>query len=320
MHRGWIIYIKNDIIKETMERGLRPMNLNQLKYFDRLSYTLHYQHAAEQLGISQPALSRSISALEEELGAPLFDRTKRTVTLSECGQEFARHIRTAMREIETAEAAVREMADPQKQVIRLSSTFGLSATIIPPLVRDYTNRDMEKHIAFQLRQDSTPGILENLRSGVSELGFSSFMADQPDIAFEPVYRWQMCLVAPKTHKLARRKSVSLAEAAEHPMIFSVDKTYYMENLFRKHDLYPKVTMRLEEDHAIAAMVGNGFGLALLPYNDALRFYGVELVPVEEKDAQRTYYLTHLLTRPLSGQAKAFRQYVLEQDLQKYSQK
>lgn len=91
------------------------MNLNQLKYFDRLSYTLHYQHAAEQLGISQPALSRSISALEEELGAPLFDRTKRTVTLSECGQEFARHIRTAMREIETAEAAVHEMADPKNR-------------------------------------------------------------------------------------------------------------------------------------------------------------------------------------------------------------
>ena len=76
MHHRWNIYIKNDIIKETMERGLRPMNLNQLKYFDRLSYTLHYQHAAEQLGISQPALSRSIShhgaiafRLEKELDA-----------------------------------------------------------------------------------------------------------------------------------------------------------------------------------------------------------------------------------------------------------
>lgn len=318
MHCGWIIYIKSDIMLLISIKGYLIMNLNQLKYFDLLSYTLHYQHTAEQLGISQPALSRSISALEEELGAPLFDRTNRTVTLSEYGQEFARHIRTAMREIETAEATVREMADPQKQVIRLSSTFGLSAMIIPPLVRDYTDQNKEKHITFQLRQDSTPGIIENLRSGVSELGFSSYLADQPDIAFEPVYRWRVCLVAPKGHKLAVRDSVSLAEAAEYPMIFSVDKTYYMEDLFRKRGLHPQVTMRLEEDHAIAAMVGNGFGLAVLPYNEALRYYGVELVPISDQGVCRTYYLAHALTHPLSGQAKSFREFVLRQDLQKYN--
>ena len=293
------------------------MNLNQLKYFSILSYTLHYQRAAEQLGISQPALSRSISALEEELGAPLFDRTQRNVTLSEYGQEFARHIRPAMLQIEQAETAVREMADPQNQVIRLSSTFGLSARIIPPLVRAYADLNADRHISFQLRQDSTPGIVENLRSGASELGFSSFLEDQPDIAFEPVYRWQVCLIVPKGHMLAARQFVSLAEAAAYPMIFSVDKTYYVENLFQKKGLRPQVTMRLEEDHAIAAMVGKGFGLAVLPRNDALRFYGVELVPLAEEDAFRTYYLAHLLTRPLSGQAKAFRKFVLEKDLTQY---
>lgn len=77
------------------------MNLHQLQYFDCLSQTLHYQRAAEQLGISQPALSRSISALEAELGVPLFERRGRGVELSRYGAAFASHISLAMQEINT---------------------------------------------------------------------------------------------------------------------------------------------------------------------------------------------------------------------------
>ena len=74
------------------------MNLHQLQYFDCLSQTLHYQRAAEQLGISQPALSRSISTLEAELGVPLFERRGRGVELSRYGAAFASHISLAMQE------------------------------------------------------------------------------------------------------------------------------------------------------------------------------------------------------------------------------
>lgn len=293
------------------------MNLNQLRYFNLLSCTLHYQRTAEQLGISQPALSRSIHALEEELGTQLFDRSRRTVVLSECGQEFARHIRTAMREIELGTEAVHEYANPQQRPICISATFGLSTTLIPPLARDYRAQCTAYPASFQLRQDSSPGILENLRSGISELGFTSYLNDQPDIEFEPVLLWDVCLVVPREHALAARGQISLAEAANYPMIFSVDKTYYLENLFSSRGLKPTVTMRLEEDTATASMVANGFGFSILPQNDRLKAYGVEQVPFSDSGTYRTYYMAHMRTHPLSRQAKDFRRFVLCRDLRGY---
>ena len=75
------------------------MTLRQLQHFENLARTQHYQRSAELLGISQPALSRSISSLELELGAPLFEKQGRNVVLNRFGRVFAEHIFTAIHEL-----------------------------------------------------------------------------------------------------------------------------------------------------------------------------------------------------------------------------
>ena len=76
------------------------MDTRQLRHFRAVAETLHFGRAAEQLGMTQPPLSQSIIALERELGAPLFVRTKRQVALTPFGEQWLAHVKTALEELE----------------------------------------------------------------------------------------------------------------------------------------------------------------------------------------------------------------------------
>ena len=187
------------------------MTLHQLRHFESLAHTQHYQRSAELLGVSQPALSRSISALELELGAPLFERQGRNVVLSRFGRVFAEHIFAAMDEINTGFAHVRDLTDPKKCVLDISLNYIAANLYLPQLLRGYTRLNPEKELVFQLRQANTPEILRNVLEGRSEIGLCSYMEDQPGIHFSPLVRYPLRLVTPPDHPLAQRDQVSLEE-------------------------------------------------------------------------------------------------------------
>lgn len=288
------------------------MNLNQLRAFAHLSHTLHYQRTAEELGVSQPSLSRTIRSLEDELSVPLFERRGRNVVLTKYGSVFARHITQAMREVETGERCVRELADPSRMNIMISVNYYLSAGYLPALTRRYLDRNPVERYFFQFSQGNTPQVVEEVRDGVSELGFCAYLEDQADIRFQPILRRPLCAVVPLGHPLAQKKSVTLAETSQYPMIFSTDKTHFMEDLFQKKGLSPTVVLRMGEDYAIANLVGQRFGIAVLPQNDQLAACGVRLIPLEDQDAFRNFFLITSSNRVLSPQAKAFYDFALEE--------
>lgn len=289
------------------------MNLHQLQYFDCLSRTLHYQRAAEQLGISQPALSRSISALEAELGVPLFQRRGRGVELSRYGAAFASHISLAIQEIDTGISRVRELADPDRLTLNLGVNYILATSYLPRLAREYQNQQPDRPVFFQFYQGNTPSILKNIKDGICDLGFCSFVEDEPEIQFHPVISKKMYVLVPEKHPLLAHESLTLEEVARFPLVLSLDHTYYLENLFRRRNLTPIVSCRTGEDRAIAALVAQGFGLAIVPYDEQLFACGVELLPLEEADASRTYYLARSRTRTMSESARAFWQFTVNHE-------
>ena len=240
------------------------MTLRQLQHFENLARTQHYQRSAELLGISQPALSRSISSLELELGAPLFEKQGRNVVLNRFGRVFAEHIFTAIHEIDTGAAHLRDMTDPRKGVIEMSLNYATSNIYLPRILRAYMAGRNQDELTFQFRQSNTPAILTDVREGISELGLCSYMEDQPEILLYPVVRCPLLLLAPPGHALARREQASLQEISRHPMIFSVDKTHYIENLLHSQGLDPIIACRMGEDRSIANLVACGFGLSVLP--------------------------------------------------------
>lgn len=288
------------------------MNIRELRYFTSLSYTQHYQRTADLFGVSQPAVSRAIASLEQELGAPLFERSGRNVVLTRYGRIFAEHTRAALHKLDAGTAHIRDLIDPSKKTIELSANFAVATLYLPQLMRRYQQEKQQAggQVFFQFRQSDTPHILQDVREGISELGFCSYLEDQPEFKFEPVVKCEMGLLVPHGHALTRKKSVSLADAAGWPVVLSADTTHYVENMFQQVGCSITVSCRMNEDHAIAALVENGFGVAVVPWNESLKSEKVELLHLSDACAFCVFYLATARTRLLSAHAEDFRKFIL----------
>ena len=118
------------------------MDIRQLRHFRAVAETLHFGRAAEALGMTQPPLSQSILRLEQELGAPLFLRTKRSVALTPFGAQWLAHVRTALDGVDALADIARRLRDERPQAILLYShetARQLFATVEPAVFQALEN-------------------------------------------------------------------------------------------------------------------------------------------------------------------------------------
>jgi len=115
------------------------MDVRQLRHFAAVAQTLHFGQAAEALGMTQPPLSQSIMALERELGAPLFLRSKRSVGLTPFGTQFLTHVRTVLAALDALPATARQLRDGSAGQLNLSFVSTADYNILPALVRRYAS-------------------------------------------------------------------------------------------------------------------------------------------------------------------------------------
>lgn len=113
------------------------MDVRQLRHFAAVAETLHFGRAAERLGMTQPPLSQSILALERELGAPLFARSKRSVKLTALGEHWLPEVRAALASVDALPAAARRLRDGQAGRLALSFVSTADYSVLPGLVRRY---------------------------------------------------------------------------------------------------------------------------------------------------------------------------------------
>ena len=113
------------------------MTLNQLQYFIVLARTLHYTKSAEQLHISQPSLSYSITELEKELGVPLFDKKNKKIFLNQNGKLFLHYAEKVMSLLEEGVSMVKTLNEVKRPRIRLGYFYSLSSPFIPDLISQF---------------------------------------------------------------------------------------------------------------------------------------------------------------------------------------
>jgi DNA-binding transcriptional LysR family regulator len=115
------------------------VDVRQLRHFVAVAETLHFGKAAEQLGMTQPPLSQSIMALEQELGMPLFIRTKRSVALTPFGAQWLTYVRTALDGVRALPETARRLRDGEVGRLELSFVSTADYNILPALVRRYAS-------------------------------------------------------------------------------------------------------------------------------------------------------------------------------------
>lgn len=215
-----------------------------------------------------------------------------------------------MQELNTGIDHVRELLDPEKGSIDVSLIYAVANIYFPRLLRGYMDRQLPNQAAFQFRQGNTPSVINDVKEGLSEIGFCSYISNQPELRFHHLVRCPLSLLLPPKHPLSNHTSVSLQEISQYPLILSVDKTHYLESLLAGQGLEPIIMCRMGEDYSIANLVACGFGLSILPHNPQLMVTGAVLKPISDSCAYRDFYMVTSRTRILSPRAKDFRNYIL----------
>jgi len=258
----------------------------------------------------QSTLSRAMVRLEADLGVALFARHGRNVSLTPAGHTFLRSAERALDGIERAAEAVRTDADPASGLVAFGFLHTLGPETVPGLMSEF--RANYPRIRFQLVQSYGEAMIERLRTGELDLCLIGPLPDAPDLVVRPLDEQRLRLVVPDGHRLAARKRVRLAEAADEIFV-TLEPGYGLrritDELCAEAGFTPKVAFEGEEAETLRGLVAAGLGLALLP-PPAFPRPGVVELAVTAPRAAREIGVAWLDGHPDTPPVAAFKRFLL----------
>ena len=245
------------------------MEFHQLRYFIATAEELSITAAAKRLHISQPALSRQILSLEEELGVPLFQRVKKRIHLTDAGRFFLDRARQLLCDSETSIQQVREQFGHGKRTIRLGFLTIFLDDIVAPALR--TMRKESPRTSVALFELSPKAQLDRLRDGELDLALLGNLGeeDRSRYTIQSLMRNPMAIVLPDDHRHATRKQVALKELAGEPFVSLSDTIFpgrrqFLRSVCQTQGFEPKIVEESDSLPLLLAAVSSGTGVALLP--------------------------------------------------------
>lgn len=247
------------------------MELRQLKYFVAVAEELNFRRAAEKLYIQQPPLSRQIRQLEIELGVELFQRSKRSVTLTEAGQAFLDEARLTLAQAQRAVNAVQQTQTTNK----LTIGFSLCAfdRILPAIIKTFRQQYPDNLI--NLIEMPKERQIQALLSNQIDLGFCYAPIAQPELASLTILSEPLVVVLPPDHPLAQQEQIELRSLhAESfvmcPKHLKPDVHEQIIQLCARAGFQTKIVQEASPPEVLLRLVESGIGISLTTANSAAR--------------------------------------------------
>lgn len=287
------------------------MELTQLEYFLTAARHQHLTRAAEELRVTQSALSHAISKLESELGVPLFDRTGRNIRVNAFGLMFAKRVERGLLELKSGIHEIEANTNPDTGIVNLSYLNILGAEQVPRLIKDYQR--LKPGVRFELTQGNYDDINAHLEAGHSDLMITSKETADDKHEWASISTVPLYLAVPKEHPFAARASISLRKITGEPFI-GMNKncglkktltTRFMNTGFELNVIYDA-----EDLMTVAGFISAGLGLSVLPRMTGLQLEGISWLPIEERDWTWEIGLKWRTDRYLSPAAHGFLDFVL----------
>ncbi|MBD3920347.1 LysR family transcriptional regulator [Paenibacillus sp. PR3] len=288
------------------------MELLQLKYFRTVARLEHMTKAAEQLHIAQPALSRMISRLEEDLGVPLFDRVNRQIRLNAYGRTFLSKVELALSLLEEGKKEVVEMAGLERGTVSIATN---TLSCLSPAVAAF--REKFPHVSFRINQiapTETHSIGELLEQGITDFGFGPIAIRKPGIRECSVLQTEIFLAVPCGHRLENQSSITLEQAADEPFIeYKIGHPFRQVNdeISRRTGIQRTIICEVDEPAALHGLVRTGLGVAFIPgckWNEVTQY---SLLPIQDSDNKHTFFISWNETRYLSEAAREFQNFIIK---------
>jgi DNA-binding transcriptional LysR family regulator len=262
------------------------MELRQIRSFLSVAETLHFGRSAELIHLSQPALSLQIRALEEEVGVRLFERNRRKTTLTAAGLAFRDDAAAALSQLEQAIRRARLAANGKLGRLRIGFISTAGREIVPDIIRQF--RELNPQVELSLRNIVTAEQVRMLETGALDIGFLRVpIGGHSALDVVTVHREPFVLVAPSSHKLAKRKRVRLRELADQDFV-GYERAYapafhdLIFGMLRDAGIAPNVSQTAAEIPTLISLVASGMGITILPAS-AVKYSVASVVACEIVD-------------------------------------
>lgn len=293
------------------------MNLNQLYYFKKIAEVRHFTKASQELHISQPSLSYSISTLEEELGTRLIQRNVGHISLTKNGEEFLKYINSSLNELEKGVQVIKKNESLQSGNVAIAYIPTIASTFIPKLTKEYIETFNYKS-NLDLYSCYTSEVIEGIKSGRFDIGFCSHVGNEPDLCFFPISAQKLVIIVPPNHELAKNEKITFKEVSEYPLItynsHSNSLGILLKNIFDFHKIHPNIIYELNDETSIGGFVSEGFGVGIIEDNPLLVQFNLKKIPLDIDLQTRIVYCVYNKNHYHTKSIKSFLEFVKQRQI------
>jgi len=289
------------------------LTLRQLKVFESVARHLNYTRAAEELHLTQPAVSMQIKQLEEHLAVPLFEQLGKRIHLTEAGQEVLGYARAITQQLDELEGVLNRMKGVGGGRLRIS-VASTANYFVPTLLGSFSRHYPGVTVSLDVTNRET--LLKQLGENSVDLVIMGRPPAEADVEAEAFMDNPLVVVAPPDHPLAGKKKIPLKRLQEETFLVREPGSgtrVAMERFFNERAMKLKTGMEVGSNEAIKQSVQAGLGLGLLSrvtIEQELELKRLVELDIQDFPIMRHWYVVHRRGKRLSAAAEAFREFVL----------
>ena len=241
------------------------ISLRMLRAFLAVAETRNFSRAADQLALTQPAVSRNLTELEQALGVQLVHRTTREVELTEAGRQLQGNLLQVLEALDSCLLEVAGLATLRQGKVSVASSPTLSAHLMPQCIARC--RHQSPGIALQLLDRIQSDVLASVRSGEVDFGVVIDPVDPGDLHCQPILTEPFCFVCPLDHPLARLPQIPWVALSEQPLVLldhASGSRRLIDAALLRHGVQASVVQDVGHTTTIFCMLAEGLGVSVVP--------------------------------------------------------
>jgi DNA-binding transcriptional LysR family regulator len=284
------------------------MDFDQLATFLEVAKHASFSRAAEKRFRTQPAISAQIRALENEIGARLFDRSGGKVSLTQAGKFFVTYAEEALTARRSAIEHIAELENTPSGAIIIAANEATFLHVLPQVFAQFKERHPK--VAINVRRSERARIIEAILENSADFGVVSLPVKDARLAVHKIHEDELLAAVPPAHPLAEYKAVTATQMARYPLLLpkSGNTREWINGLFAAQQLRPEISMELDSSELLKHFVAAGLGISFLARSNAadeVRAGTLKTIPLAGDSIRRDLGLVYRKDKSLSRAAKAF---------------
>ncbi len=258
-----IVFVHRECFIDAKHAWALGMDVDQFRHFLKVVETQSFTHAAAQLSMSQPAISRSVQRLEEEFGQPLFERQNRQVKLTEAGEMLLPRVHQILSLLDEAKQEICD--DGQTGRLRIGAIPTIAPYFLPAFLQSFS-REFPK-AAICVQEDTTGNLLGSLKQGEIDLAVLALPVAAKYLEIEALFDEELLLVHSSHHPLHERKQVQFGDITKLPFVLLAEAHCLSENILgfcSQRSFHPISLEKANQLSTVLELVAINHGISLIP--------------------------------------------------------